>query len=240
MKLKEKLIIHDTLNKKLFSDDKKLLPEVHDRILDIVNEFLNYTELDLNIADIQLVGSNASYNYSSDSDLDVHIITNFDLIDAPKEILQSLYNAKKAQFNDKFDIKIRGINVEMYVQDINDGINSNGIYSVLENEWIKFPEPITNVKQYDFTKEIETWRSIVNKLVDSGDQEKIIETINKIYMIRSNGLVTDGEFGKGNQLFKEIRSQGLLQKLKDSLITIMSNRLSLEELSRSQILKQDF
>jgi len=52
MKLIEKIIIHDTLNKKLFSDDDKLYSEVKDRILDIVTEFLDYSELDLNIADI--------------------------------------------------------------------------------------------------------------------------------------------------------------------------------------------
>lgn len=240
MKLLERVVVHDTLNKKLFSDDNKLRPEVRDKILDIVTEFLNYTELDLNIADIQLVGSNASFNYSTDSDLDVHIITNFDLIDAPKEILQSLYNAKKAQFNDKFDIKLRGIEVEMYVQDINDGINSNGIYSVLEDNWIKFPKEITNIKQYDFSNEIADWKSIANNVINDGNYDKIINLINKIYMIRSNGLAVDGEYGRGNQLFKEIRSTGILQNLKDSLIDVMSNRLSLEELSRSQILSKDF
>lgn len=240
MKLIEKVIIHDTLNKKLFSDDDKLLPEVRDKILDIVTQFLDYTELDLNIADIQLVGSNVSYTYSDDSDLDVHIITNFDLIDAPEELLQSLYNAKKSQFNDKFDIKIRGIDVEMYIQDINAGIHSNGIYSVLDDDWIKFPEKITGVTQYDFTNEINYWKQIVSDVLARKDQEEISDTINKIYMIRSNGLAKDGEFGKGNQLFKEIRSSGLLDQLKDALIDVMSSKLSLEELSRSQILNQDF
>lgn len=240
MKLIEKIIIHDTLNKKLFSDDDKLYPEVKDRILDIVTEFLDYSELDLNIADIQLVGSNVSYNYTEDSDLDVHIITNFDLIDAPKELLQALYNAKKSQFNDKFDIKIRGIDVEMYVQDINAGIHSNGIYSVLDDDWIKFPDKITGVTQYVFPDEMQDWTNHVNKVISEKNYEKVIDAINKIYMIRSKGLATDGEFGKGNQLFKEIRSAGLLDKLKDALIDIMSNRLSLEELSRSQILSRDF
>ena len=154
MKLNEKLVIHNTLNRKLFSEDDKLYDIVRDKLLSIVEKFIEYSELDINVADIQLVGSNASYNYSEDSDLDVHIISNFDLIDAPKELLQSLYNAKKTQFNDKFNIKIRGINVEMYVQDVNDGIQSNGIYSVLNNEWIKFPRHIKNVKEYTFDDEI--------------------------------------------------------------------------------------
>ena len=240
MKLNEKLTIHDTLNKKLFSEDNKLYEIVRDRLLSIVEKFIEYSELDINVADIQLVGSNASYNYSEDSDLDVHIISNFDLIDAQKEILQSLYNAKKSQFNDKFNIKIRGINVEMYVQDVNDGIQSNGIYSVLNDDWIKFPKPITNVIEYEFDDEIEKWRQVIDQAIQNNNYDETVKLINRIYIIRHNGLAVDGEYGKGNQLFKEIRSQGLLQKLKDSLTNLLSSRLSLEELSTSQILNQNF
>jgi hypothetical protein len=52
-------------------------------------------------------------------------------------------------------------------------------------------------------------------------------------MIRHNGLAIDGEYGKGNQLFKELRSAGLLDKLKNSLNDLLSNRLSLEELNKA-------
>ena len=86
----------------------------------------------------------------------------------------------------------------MYVQDINDGINSNGIYSVLEDNWIKFPKEITNIKQYDFSNEIADWKSIANNVINDGNYDKIINLINKIYMIRSNGLAVDGEYGRGN------------------------------------------
>ena len=91
MKLREELIIHENLNPKLFSKNDELLPEVKSKILSIVDEFLEYSELDIDVADVQLVGSNASYNYSENSDLDVHIITNFELYDASEEILQALF-----------------------------------------------------------------------------------------------------------------------------------------------------
>lgn len=240
MRINEEVIIHDTLNKKLFSKDNKLFPQVRDRIFSIVQEFLNYSDLEINIADIQLVGSNVSFNYSDQSDLDVHIITNFDLYDASSEILQQLYNAKKTIFNDKFDIKIRGIDVELYIQDINSGIHSNGIYSVTEDNWIKFPKPITDIHQYDFTNELENWTATINDMIENKNYEAIINAINKIYMIRSNGLAKDGEYGKGNQLFKELRNSGLLQKLKDALNDSISKKLSLEGLSRSQILNGNY
>lgn len=240
MKINEKLEIHNTLNRKLFSDDDKLYPQVRQKIFDIVEKFIEYSELDINVADIQLVGSNASFNYTNDSDLDVHIISNFDLIQAPKEILQSLYNAKKTQFNDKFNITIRGIKVEMYVQDVNDGIESNGIYSVVQDEWVKFPKQLENVVIYDFSSELKSWNDFIDDILSKKNYDEIVRTINQIYMIRHNGLTIDGEYGKGNQLFKELRSSGLLDKLKNSLNDLLSDRLSLEELNRAQILSKDF
>ena len=240
MKINEKLEIHNTLNRKLFSDDDKLYPQVRQKIFDIVEKFIEYSELDINVADIQLVGSNASFNYTNDSDLDVHIISNFDLIQAPKEILQSLYNAKKTQFNDKFNITIRGIKVEMYVQDVNDGIESNGIYSVVQDEWVKFPKQLENVVIYDFSSELESWNDFIDDILSKKNYDEIVRTINQIYMIRHNGLTIDGEYGKGNQLFKELRSSGLLDKLKNSLNDLLSDKLSLEELNRAQILNKDF
>ena len=63
--------------------------------------------------------------------------------------------------------------------------------------------------------------------------------IDRLYLMRHNALAVDGEYGKGNQLFKEIRNSGLLDKLKNSLTIQLSSRLSLEELNRSQILNLD-
>lgn len=239
MKLREELIIHENLNPKLFSKNDELLPEVKSKILSIVDEFLEYSELDIDVADVQLVGSNASYNYSENSDLDVHIITNFELYDASEEILQALYNSKKTIFNDKFNIKIRGIDVELYVQDINSGIQSNGIYSVIENAWIKFPKKIS-VKTYNFQNQLSQWQSKVQSVIQNGSDEEIRKLIDQIYLIRHNSLATDGEYSKGNQLFKEIRNAGLIDALKDALTSEMSNKLSLEGLSTSQILSKNY
>jgi hypothetical protein len=52
--------------------------------------------------------------------------------------------------------------------------------------------------------------------------------IDDLYILRKNGLISDGEYGKGNQTFKEIRSIGLLQDLKDSYMELKSKELSLE------------
>ena len=239
MKLIEDFEIHDQLNPKLFSKNT-LLPEVRQKIIQIVTEFEDYSEVPMNIVDIQLVGSNVSYNYTDTSDLDVHIISNFDLIDAPKHLLQQLYNMKKTSFNDKFDIKIRGIEVELYVQDVRDATISNGIYSVCADLWIKEPKPILHAVEHNIEKEYEKWTSKIHDVLQRNNSDEIIDAINTLYLIRKNSLATDGEYGKGNQLFKQIRSNGLLQQLKDAYDKSLSSKLSLESLTRGQLVNWDF
>lgn len=228
--INESLEIHPILNPKLWIG-YTLKPQIAQKILDIVNEFVQYIELPIDVLDIHLVGSNASYNYSSTSDLDIHVITDFSLMDASSEILQALYNAKKRQFNDEYDITIKGINAELYVEDVRSTAVSNGVYSVLTSTWIKYPEKITPVK-YDTTDEVDRWISQIDSAIDNDNVDRLKELYNRLYLLRRNSLSTGGEFSKGNQVFKDIRSSGYLDKLRSSIIRLTSQELSLEKLIR--------
>ena len=234
MILGERFEVHDTLNSKLWKNDR-LIPEVKLTILDIVNQFVSSCLIPINVADIYLVGSQASFNYTNKSDLDVHIICNFNLIDCSKEVLQSAYNATKAKFNQDYDISIKGIEVELYVEDINSSVTSNGIYSVLQDTWIKFPKPLTDVPTFDLSTDVSDWTSKIDDAVASKDSENIVQLINNLYLMRKASLETDGEYGRGNQLFKEVRDLGLLDDLRDCYKKFRSKELSLESY---QILKE--
>lgn len=228
-KLQEGFEIHDTLNPKLFDvASNKLLPEVREKIIQIVANFEEYINVPIHILDIQLVGSNVSFNYTDKSDLDVHIIASFEDLEADEDILQALYDVKKASFNKDTDIKIRGIDVEMYVQDVRSATISNGIYSVCENDWIKEPKPIKSITKHNTDKEVEKWGAKIKHVIESGDYDAIQDCINNLYLIRHNSIATDGEYGKGNQLFKDIRNKGWLQALKDASLKSLSRKLSLE------------
>ena len=239
MRLLEDIQIHDTLNPKIWNvTTKQLLPDVRNKIIDIVEHFEDYIEVPIEIVDIQIVGSNASYNYTDKSDIDVHIIANYDVVNNETELLQQLYNSKREQYNRKFDIEIRGLQVEMYVQDIKSGITSNGIYSVCDNSWIKEPKPITNFKQHNISKEVEKWQSHIKHILSSEELQPVIDAIDTLYLIRHNSIAVDGEFGPGNQLFREIRSLGLLDKLKEKMDKLTSKKLSLEGMTRGQIVNR--
>lgn len=239
LKLYEDIQVHDNLNPKIWdSNSHMMLPDVREKLIEIVSSFEQYIDVPIQIVDAQVCGSNASYNYTDKSDLDLHVIANFDIIDAPDEILQQLYNAKKASFNKDMDIKIHGIEIELYIQDIRSTTVSNGIYSICDNVWIKEPKPIKSYTKHNTEKELGQWKEHISNVISSSDYDEIVNTINNLYLMRTNSIAVDGEYGKGNQLFKDIRNLGLLQSLKDAMNSALSNKLSLECLSRGQLIQR--
>ena len=217
------------LNPKLWNDFK-LKEDVENKLLDIVKEFLNYVSVPINVVDVQIVGSNASFNYTDSSDLDVHIIANLEFERCDSSILMTLYNEEKAKFNDKYDIKIHGIEVELYVEDVRSGAVSNGIYSLLRKEWIKIPQQIEH-DEVDVSKEVSIWSDKINKAIGDNNIKDVKKLLNTIYLVRKNSIAVDGEYGKGNLIFKGVRSLGLVDRLKNASVALRSKELSLEALN---------
>lgn len=128
---------HDTLNPVLW-ENNKLKTEVRYKLMLIAKHFAQFLKVpNLNLRDITISGSNAAYGYSDSSDLDLHLVVD---MPADKPELEELYNAKKNQYNFTYDIKIHGIDVELYVQDSKQKHHSAGIYSVLNDRWISEPK----------------------------------------------------------------------------------------------------
>ena len=215
------------LNPKLW-EDKKLKRDVREAIIDIVSEFMDNLIIPVEILDVRVVGSNASYNYTEHSDLDVHIISNLELVGSPTEIVQALYNSERSNFNRTHDIKIKGIDVELYVEDVNSSVNSNGIYSVIDDIWIKEPQMVKERSVKIDKKELRDLVNSVKSVLADGDSDDIKDCINMLYLMRKDSIATDGEYGVGNLLFKEIRNKGLLSALKDKYNEMISDELTLE------------
>lgn len=231
MNIREEFQIHDTLNKKLWDiQTNKLLPEVRQKIIEICASFEDYIRVPIEILDIQLVGSNASFNYTETSDLDVHLICNFEVLGKDDAVLKAYYETKKSQFNKETDITIRGIAVEMYVQDVRSTVASNGIYSVCDDEWVKEPKPIKSATKHNTEKEVQKWSEVIQNVLSKKDYDEINKTLSALYLMRTNSIAVDGEQGKGNQIFKDLRSLGYINNLKEALLQSLSKELSLESL----------
>ena len=223
----EKLEVHDTLNPKIWTSDNKLQHDVRQKILDVLDLFKKFCELTIPVVDIYHVGSNAYYNYNDNSDLDMHIIVNFDLIDGSKEVVGMMYNLQRSAFNRDYDISVHGVPIEIYVEDVSGtSVTSNGIYSVFKDKWLKFPKRI-EVPIIDTSDAVSRWEKRINYELTKGTYQSVSDVINKLYAMRKNSILVDGEFGKGNQIFKDIRNLGLLSELKDKLKELTSKEYSL-------------
>lgn len=239
--LNENIEKHDNLNPKLWNEDGTLKEEVHDKILEITNSFMEDLKQDgikFYLKDIRLVGSNCSYNYTKDSDLDVHLIADSSSLNCPDDLYPLLYSSYRSIFNKNLDINFYGIPVEIYVE-VNSEINpssdikSNGIYSVLNNYWIKEPvqTDIPDINQEEFDNLFTEWEDKYFDLLDANlSSEKIDDFIEDLYDLRKDSITKDGEYGLGNLVFKEFRNLGYLDSLKDLKNDYKGKELSLEAL----------
>lgn len=220
--------LHNELNPKIWNSDNTLRNDVREKLNEIVDEFIASIDIPITIIDAHIVGSNASYNYTQYSDLDLHCIVNFKRIEADPTITEAWMWAQKKLFNDTYDISIRGVNVEMYVEDVGAATVSNGIYSLFEDRWIKFPEPIeVEVDEDAVDAEVASLSEFIEEDIETGTLEEVEDRIDQIYLIRKNGLATDGEYGVGNQTFKELRNLGYLDALKERVLELRSKELSI-------------
>lgn len=234
--LVEKIELHDILNPKLWDPDNKLDSEVSEKLHEIVDQFileLEENDIPIKVLDAHLVGSNASFNYTDESDLDVHVVANFEDVTCDPTILNLLYNFFKKYFNDKYEISIHGVPVELYVEDVNAATISNGIYSLFNDEWIKFPEPI-EVPDIDITDDLEPYEDRYDEIMEERNVEKAEELVNELYLLRKNALAAEGEYSVGNLVFKEFRNLGYLDGLKQLTIDERAKELSLESLNEEQ------
>lgn len=238
--LTESVEKHAELNKKLFNKDGTLKASVRSKMLEIVDEFItNLKEQDikLKVTDILFIGSNASYNYTANSDIDLHILADTDAADYPEELGNALYSAYRSLFNKQLDIEFFGIPVELFVETESSKRVSNGIYSVKTNKWLKMPvqEAIPDYDKKALSALVSQWETKYEKLikeVESGkvsDEKKVVKLLTDIYdKLRKKGIAKD-EYSIENLTFKELRNKGYLDKLKDYKNDLTSKRLSLEE-----------
>jgi hypothetical protein len=104
---------HDRLNPRLWDSEEHLRPEVKDKLMEVARDFQEFLGVpDLDVKDITISGSNAAFNYTPASDIDLHIVIDIPDV-AHDEVYRELFNAKKYQYNDEHDIRIRGADVEL-------------------------------------------------------------------------------------------------------------------------------
>jgi hypothetical protein len=220
------VVFHDTLNPKLFTESGMMHGEVRRALIDIARHFRDFIGVDLDVKDITVSGSNAAFSYTPQSDLDLHIVVA--VPDKPE--FRELLDAKKNVYNARHDIKVRGIDVELYAQDVNQAHHSLGIYSVLRSRWIEKPaRQDVDIDTQDVKDKYKNYRDRIILVLGDDEIDVAQDMWKDIKRMRQAGLSRDGEFGPENLVFKMLRSQGWIEKLSDYINTLQDQELSIEQ-----------
>ena len=228
-KIEDAINFHDTYNPWLFDGDK-LKPVIKKQLETIVDDFIEYMGIPgLAIEDIIITGSNVAYTYTSHSDLDLHLLVDFAKL-PNSDVYKELFNAKKSLYNDTYEITIRDIPVELYVQDTAQPHVSLGEYSLYKDMFTRIPtKKRANLDEISAASKFERLEEMCLLALKSKDIDKVKHVLDIIKRYRQAGLDTKGEFGPENLAFKAIRSKGYFQALFNHRNKLRAEQLSLEE-----------
>jgi hypothetical protein len=239
-----------TLNPDIWTLDKDdqyvLRTEIRDKLLLISNDFLEFVDIgpldcdvvskECTIEDVTITGSICNFNWSKFSDIDLHLVVDYDEVDENEELVNNILMTKKNLWNASHNVSIKNYEVEVYVQNSEELHFSSGVYSVLFNKWLIAPKKV-NVK-LDINKVLKKatgWMELIDSLQSRAygmSPEEIIEVINrikeKLKRFRMCGLEKGGEFSYENLAFKFLRRSGYIKKLFDLKNKVVDLSLSLD------------
>jgi predicted nucleotidyltransferase len=222
---------------KIWDGDERIRPGVKGALMDIVEEFVERLDLDAEIKDIIVTGSLANYNWSKFSDIDLHILIDFKEVNDNEELVKRFFDAVRSNWNRTHDIKVKGHEVELYIQDENEPHVSTGVYSLKDDKWLVKPNKVkpfidkktARKKAADIEREVDKVASILY----GGDHEAALDKAaylkEKIKTMRQTGLEKAGVFSSENLAFKMLRRSDALTKLHDVYIKAYDQALSLDQ-----------
>lgn len=223
---------HKNLNQKVWSGNE-LRPEVKEALVKIAKEFEEFLDSpDIKITDIIFTGSLANYNYTRYSDIDLHLIVDASSSDNEdcKVDLEEFFMTKKNLWNQTHDIEVHGFPVELYAQLADEDVTAEGVYSIMNDEWVHEPKPTSkNYDKYAVEVKAKYFINMIQKAIDDkvDDRNYLKKIMEKIKNMRKSGLEKNGEFSEENLAFKVLRNTGYLEKLSNYRSKLKDEELSL-------------
>jgi predicted nucleotidyltransferase len=232
----------DELNPKIWKKDGKsytMKPEVREKLLETANLFIDFLGVDVIVTDIIMIGSLVNYNWSKYSDIDLHIVVNFNQFpENSKDLYLEFFDLKKVIFNQKHNITMFGYDVECFVQKEDETTFSSGIYSILYDMWMNEPKKlgIENVDKELLKDRASQWMRIIDGVIENiqdEDPDEIKSLVKKykekLKKFRNCGLEKDGEMSLENLVFKLLRRNGYVEKLYDLPTKVIDKKLSMKQ-----------
>ncbi len=215
--------IQSDLNQKIWDGEEKVRPGVKAALMDIVEEFMEGLDMDLDLKDVIVTGSIANYNWSKFSDIDLHLLVDFAEVNDNEEMVKKFFDAVRSNWNKLHDILVKGHEVEIYVQDEKEPHISTGVYSLMDDRWLVKPKKVRPaIDRHTATKKMKQLARDINKLslvYASGNYEgayaMAAQIKEKLKRMRRSGLQRSGIYSPENLAFKMLRRSGDIEELFD-------------------------
>ena len=217
--------LHNRLNPKLWKSGE-LIPDVRYALMKIALEFYKFLEVDVEIVDVIISGSQANFNYTAKSDIDVHLIVPFHRIGCDLPV-DEFFDTKRKLWKENHDINVKGLPVELYVEDLDDPAVSS-TYSLIKNQWINKPSPPpSHIDQNKVSKGFSHWSKIIKNAIKSNDLKLARKVKELLQQYRKSGLAKEGEYSSPNLIYKELRNAGLISQLMEKINDLYDAELSI-------------
>lgn len=220
---------HTSLNPRLWDGDR-LKPDVREALIRFGQAWAQYAKIPAEyVHDVMFVGGNASYYYSSESDIDVHVLIDKEAL-GDRDIIDQFLDDRKTLWTIKHHVTVMGYTVEPYAQSLSDPVPvDEAVYSLLSDEWVSRPV----LKRYDPAKDslldskVGHWKRVIDRAVEGTDAGSMRGLKERLKTMRGEGLKKGGELSQKNLVYKELRNSGHLDKLKLRLRSVEDAGLSL-------------
>jgi hypothetical protein len=230
-------VYNDTLCPALWDESIQLDPEVRVGLLKVAEDFYEKTGFKAPIIDVYLMGSIANYNWTPDSDADVHVIIDYVQLQMPPKTVKEVVRTAAARWNDEHEVTVKGYKVEINFQNVREQKpHVTGIYSLKSGQWIRQPvHKNVQINKMLVQTKYKAMKKYVEAVINSGDRDAMKQTKKYIDAFRQYGLDTAGELSVENIVFKALRTKGLLTQLKNSIIQIYDKEMTVKEVNYKDI-----
>lgn len=216
---------HQQLNPLLWQD-QQLKPGIRDALRAIADEFIKFVDLSVPVVDILITGGQASYHYNQYSDLDLHIVIDYDQVECDEEVGE-LLDTKRLLFKHQHSITVMGIPVEPGTEDLNNP-SVSAAYSIESQQWIRVPKNHSDEIDVDsVNQQVDYWVGIIRGVLAQNQPELAEKVLKLLRKYRKMGLKTTGEYGAENLAYKVLRNQQWVTQLADRVAQNTDQSLSL-------------
>jgi len=232
-----------TLDPNFFTDNLELRSNIRDTLLELSDEVINsiHKDYDINITPsfIVVTGSLCGYNWDEYSDVDFHIVFDYNQIQLDKRELVKKTLLLYAQRWNQNKYILHDRSLEVYFQDVNEKHEAPGIYDIVHNHWIKEPSGADIKTNGNITVAADKYLADVQIMTDvylaepNKTQEYISNTLNDIKQywssirdMRKVSLKNDGLYGMGNLIFRALRRNNTMQMIVDFMRNLKNDSIN--------------